>query len=83
MHFSILTENHNLSDLEGFKYTIIASLIALSVQFFLGTVIAIMRIAPIRVYNGSEWYMLNFFVISRFCSLLSFLLWTCLNWDRL
>jgi len=50
MDFSILTENLGLF-LQGFKYTVIASLIALVCSFFLGTVIAVMRIAPIRVLN--------------------------------
>lgn len=50
MDFSILTENIDLY-LEGFKYTIIASLIALVGSFFLGTVVAIMRIAPLKPLN--------------------------------
>ena len=50
MDFSILTENIDLY-LEGFKYTIIASLIALVGSFILGTVVAIMRIAPLKPLN--------------------------------
>lgn len=37
--------------LEGFKYTIIASLIALVASFVLGTIIAVMRIAPLKIVN--------------------------------
>ncbi|MBW9234276.1 amino acid ABC transporter permease [Leptospira santarosai] len=36
---------------EGFKITIIASLIALVCSFFLGTLIAVMRIAPFKPLN--------------------------------
>lgn len=60
MHFSILTENLDLY-LEGFKYTVIASLIALVCSFFLGTVIAIMRIAPIRLMNWIGMVYVEFF----------------------
>ncbi|MCP8967565.1 amino acid ABC transporter permease [Ectobacillus ponti] len=48
--FSILFENMD-SYLEGFQNTVIASLIALAASFVLGTLIAVMRIAPIRVFN--------------------------------
>ncbi|WP_035322158.1 amino acid ABC transporter permease [Peribacillus kribbensis] len=37
--------------LEGFKTTIIASLIALVCSFILGTLIAVMRIAPLKALN--------------------------------
>lgn len=50
MDFAILTENLDLY-LEGFKYTVIASFIALVSSFVLGTVIAVMRIAPIKLLN--------------------------------
>ncbi len=50
MNFSILTDNLDLY-LQGFKYTIIASVIALISSFFLGTIIAVMRIAPIKALN--------------------------------
>ncbi|MFS3914194.1 amino acid ABC transporter permease [Bacillus australimaris] len=50
LRFSILTENFNLY-LEGFKYTIGASVIALIGSFLIGTLIAIMRIAPLRPLN--------------------------------
>jgi aspartate/glutamate/glutamine transport system permease protein len=50
MDFSILTENLDLY-LEGFKNTIIASLIALVGSFLLGNLIAVMRIAPLKPLN--------------------------------
>lgn len=50
LRFSILTENFNLY-VEGFKYTIGASVIALIGSFLIGTLIAIMRIAPLRPLN--------------------------------
>lgn len=50
LRFSILTENVHLY-LEGFKYTIGASVIALIGSFLIGTLIAIMRIAPLRPLN--------------------------------
>jgi putative glutamine transport system permease protein len=50
LDFSILTNNMDLY-LEGFKYTIIASLIALVASFALGTIIAVMRIAPLKIVN--------------------------------
>lgn len=50
LRFSILTENVHLY-LEGFKYTIGASVIALIGSFLIGTLIAIMRIAPFRPLN--------------------------------
>ncbi|MEI4803367.1 amino acid ABC transporter permease [Bacillus sp. NPDC077411] len=48
--FSILSNNLDLY-LEGFKYTVLSSLIALIGSFILGIIIAVMRIAPIRVLN--------------------------------
>ena len=48
--FSILSNNIDLY-LEGFKYTLLSSLIALIGSFILGIIIAVMRIAPIRVLN--------------------------------
>lgn len=50
LDFSILMNNMDLY-LEGFKYTIIASLIALVASFVLGTIIAVMRIAPLKIVN--------------------------------
>lgn len=50
MNISILTDNLDLY-LEGLKYTVTASLVALLCSFFLGTIIAIMRIAPYRILN--------------------------------
>lgn len=48
--FSILSNNLDLY-LEGFKYTVLSSLIALIGSFILGTIIAVMRIAPFRLLN--------------------------------
>lgn len=48
--FSILVDYWNLF-IEGFKNTIIASLIALVGSFFLGAIIAVFRIAPIKLFN--------------------------------
>ncbi|WP_409299731.1 amino acid ABC transporter permease [Peribacillus sp. SCS-155] len=50
LDFSILTDNIDLY-LDGFKVTIIASLVALVCSFLLGTVIAVMRIAPFKPLN--------------------------------
>ncbi|WP_040207480.1 amino acid ABC transporter permease [Neobacillus jeddahensis] len=50
LDFSILTNNIDLF-LEGFKMTIITSLIALLCSFMLGTLLAVMRIAPIKPLN--------------------------------
>lgn len=50
LDFSILTDNMDLF-VEGFKITIIASLIALVCSFLLGTLIAVMRIAPFKPLN--------------------------------
>ncbi len=50
MDFSVLTNNMD-AFLEGFKTTIIASLIALVCSFILGTLIAVMRIAPLKALN--------------------------------
>jgi putative glutamine transport system permease protein len=48
--FSILA-NHWDMYLEGFRNTLIASLIALVGSFILGTIIAVFRIAPVRPLN--------------------------------
>ncbi|ODG91498.1 glutamine ABC transporter permease [Gottfriedia luciferensis] len=48
--FSILTE-HMEYFLEGLRVTILTSLIALLCSFILGTIIAVMRIAPIKPLN--------------------------------
>lgn len=50
LDFSILTDNMDLF-VEGFKITVIASLIALVCSFILGTLIAVMRIAPFKPLN--------------------------------
>ena len=50
LDFSILTENLDMY-LEGFKITITASLIALVASLFIGTLIAVMRIAPFKPLN--------------------------------
>jgi putative glutamine transport system permease protein len=50
LDFSILAENIDMY-LQGFKNTVIASLIALGGSFALGTIIAVMRISPIRPLN--------------------------------
>lgn len=48
--FSILTNNIDMY-LEGLKYTVMSSVIALIGSFILGVILAIMRIAPIRILN--------------------------------
>lgn len=48
--WSILTDNWNLY-LEGFRNTLLASLAALIGSFVLGTLIAVFRIAPLRMLN--------------------------------
>ncbi|MFP3126030.1 amino acid ABC transporter permease [Ectobacillus funiculus] len=50
LDFSILTENLDMY-LQGFKNTLIASLIALGGSFVAGTLIAVLRIAPSRPLN--------------------------------
>jgi putative glutamine transport system permease protein len=50
LDFSIVTDNMDLF-LEGLKTTIIASVIALISSFILGTLIAVMRIAPFKPLN--------------------------------
>lgn len=50
LDFSILTENLDMY-LQGFKNTLIASLIALGGSFVVGTLIAVLRIAPSRPLN--------------------------------
>lgn len=50
LDFSILTENLDMY-LQGFKNTLIASLIALGGSIAAGTLIAVMRIAPSRPLN--------------------------------
>ncbi|MET0785519.1 MAG: amino acid ABC transporter permease [Paenisporosarcina sp.] len=50
LDFSILTNNMD-AFLDGFKITIIVSLIALLCSFILGTLIAVMRIAPFKPLN--------------------------------
>ncbi|PEX92072.1 amino acid ABC transporter permease [Bacillus cereus] len=48
--FSIVTNNIDMY-LEGFKYTVMSSVIALIGSFILGVILAVMRIAPIRILN--------------------------------
>ena len=48
--FSILTNNIDMY-LDGFKYTVMSSVIALIGSFILGVILAVMRIAPIRILN--------------------------------
>jgi putative glutamine transport system permease protein len=50
LDFSILTENIDIY-LDGYKITIISSLIALVCSFLLGTLIAVFRIAPFKPLN--------------------------------
>ncbi|SFC70196.1 amino acid ABC transporter membrane protein 1, PAAT family [Bacillus sp. OV322] len=50
MNFSLLTNNLDMF-LEGFKNTVYASLIALAASLLLGTVLAVMRIAPFKPLN--------------------------------
>ncbi|MFX3672927.1 MAG: amino acid ABC transporter permease [Paenisporosarcina sp.] len=50
LDFSILTNNMD-AFLDGFKITIIVSLISLLGSFILGTLIAVMRIAPFKPLN--------------------------------
>ncbi|MBV7507948.1 amino acid ABC transporter permease [Bacillus sp. sid0103] len=50
LDFSILTDNID-AFLQGLKITIIASLIALLSSFILGTLIAVLRMAPIKPLN--------------------------------
>ncbi|CAH2463476.1 MULTISPECIES: amino acid ABC transporter permease [Bacillus] len=48
--FSILTNNIDMY-LEGFKYTVMSSVVALIGSFVLGIIMAVMRISPIRILN--------------------------------
>jgi aspartate/glutamate/glutamine transport system permease protein len=50
LNFSLLTNNLDMF-LEGFKNTVYASLIALAASLLLGTVLAVMRIAPFKPLN--------------------------------
>ncbi|MET1014062.1 MAG: amino acid ABC transporter permease [Paenisporosarcina sp.] len=50
LDFSILSNNMD-AFLDGFKITVIVSLIALLCSFLLGTLIAVMRIAPFKPLN--------------------------------
>lgn len=50
MDFSILSNNFDMY-VQGFKNTITASLIALAASFILGTLLAVLRISPIRPLN--------------------------------
>ncbi|WP_459502473.1 amino acid ABC transporter permease [Bacillus sp. C1] len=48
--FSILINNIDMY-VEGFKYTVMSSVIALIGSFIVGVIMAVMRIAPIRILN--------------------------------
>ncbi|MGG3574617.1 amino acid ABC transporter permease [Bacillus gobiensis] len=50
LDFSILTNNMDMY-LEGFKFTVLSSIIALISSFILGTLIAVFRIAPFKILN--------------------------------
>jgi len=50
LDFSILTDNLDMY-LDGFKVTLLVSFIALIGSFVLGTVLAVFRIAPIKLLN--------------------------------
>ncbi|MCF2132346.1 amino acid ABC transporter permease [Strepomyces sp. STD 3.1] len=50
LDFSILTNNWDLY-IQGFRNTVVVSLIALVASFVLGAIIAVMRIAPIKILN--------------------------------
>jgi putative glutamine transport system permease protein len=50
LNFSVLTDYYGLF-LQGFYHTILASLLALIGSFVLGSIIAVMRIAPIKPLN--------------------------------
>ena len=62
--FSILTNNIDMY-LEGFKYTVLSSVIALIGSFILGVVLAVMRIAPIRILNWLGAAIVEFVKIFR------------------
>ncbi|KYG31215.1 amino acid ABC transporter permease [Priestia endophytica] len=51
LDFSILTNNWDLY-MQGFRNTVLVSLIALVASFVLGAIIAVMRIAPIKILNA-------------------------------
>ena len=60
MDFSLLLDNMDLF-LEGFRTTIVASLIALLGSFLLGTVLAVFRIAPVKPLNWLGTAYVEFF----------------------
>ncbi|RAS89969.1 glutamine ABC transporter permease [Priestia endophytica] len=51
LDFLILTNNWDLY-MQGFRNTVLVSLIALVASFVLGAIIAVMRIAPIKILNA-------------------------------
>ncbi|MGK9251173.1 amino acid ABC transporter permease [Paenibacillus humicus] len=60
LDFSVLT--NNIDDyLEGFKYTIYASLLGLAGSFVLGTLIAVFRISPFAALRGFGTAYVEFF----------------------
>lgn len=60
LDFSVLT--NNMDDyLEGFKYTIYASLLGLAGSFVLGTLIAVFRISPFAALRGFGTAYVEFF----------------------
>ncbi|MBP2000636.1 putative glutamine transport system permease protein [Paenibacillus shirakamiensis] len=60
MDFSVLTQ-HWADYLEGFLYTIFASLLGLVGSFILGTLIAVFRISPVKVLRGVGTAYVEFF----------------------
>ncbi|MDQ0272717.1 putative glutamine transport system permease protein [Cytobacillus purgationiresistens] len=60
MNFAILTENMDLF-LEGFKITLISSVIALIASLLLGAFIAVLRIAPYKPLNWFGTAYVEFF----------------------
>lgn len=60
LDFSILTNNID-AFLEGLKITIISSIIALFSSFILGTLIAVMRMAPVKLLNWLGTAYVEFF----------------------
>lgn len=60
LDFSILTSNIDMF-LEGFKITILTSIFALIGSFFLGVIIAVMRISPFKLLNWFGTAFVEFF----------------------
>lgn len=60
LDFTILTENWDMFA-EGFKVTLLCSLLALIGSFLLGTILAVFRIAPIKLLNWIGTIYVEFF----------------------